>query len=217
MYSVHQRPITGHLNKNCQLRQLQLPLKRARHPRALSLNICAMSDNNLRDWWTEFDRKANVSANLKDWTSDIDSQFGITRRFKILLQDAPILWRRTRAFLDTPVGGAVGIALLILSVYSGLVGFLFRIFNILFLLALVLPVLFAPYINKKIEELQVEYAKQQREQQLRQQFGPFYDMFKGRAGGAAAGGRQQQRKSGGGGRKKDGDDVIDVSYETLDD
>jgi hypothetical protein len=182
-----------------------------------------MSDNNLREWWTEFDRKANVSsklttasAKLKDWTSDIDSKFGITRRFKIFLQDAPIIWRRTRSFLDTPVGGAVGIALLIFSVYSGLVGFLFRIFNILFLLALVLPILFAPYISKKMEELQVEYAKQQREQQLRQQFGPFYNMFKG--GGAAGGGRQQQNSGGGGGgRKKDGDDVIDVSYETLDD
>ena len=217
MYSVHQRPkLTGHLNNKRQLRQLQLPLKGARHPRTLTLDTCAMSDNNLRDWWTEFDRKANVSAKLKDWTSDIDSQFGITRRFKIFLQDAPILWRRTRAFLDTPVGGAVGIALLIFSVYSGLVGFLFRIFNILFLLALVLPILLAPYISKKMEELQVEYAKQQREQQLRQQFGPFYDMFKG--GGAAAGGRQQQKSGGRGvGRKKDGDDVIDVSYETLDD
>lgn len=168
------------------------------------------ASTKLQDGWKNIDKEYDVSRRaqsatkkVKEGLEDIDYKFGIRRRVSILAQDAPRYGTKLKVFLETPVGGAVGIVVLLYLISSGI---LFRVLNIAFLFMWIAPLFLGPIINKKIRQMQEEAAQAQEEEYRRQQ-NPFYDFMNSNIGS-----RQKNPSS----KRNEGGPIIDVSYETVD-
>ena len=141
---------------------------------------------------------------------DVDQRFQVKRRVRGAVAEVPQAARSLKAFSRTPAG-QVGSFVLFFYIFSS--GAWIHIVNLSFTLMLFLPLVASLAFNKMAKQAAERVEQNDRWAQPGQEAGAY--------GGAppfgnAAGFRQQQQQYQQGGAAGSGD-VIDISYETIDD
>jgi len=175
-----------------------------------------------RQAWRDVDGEARarlVRARAAEAWRDADQRWNLSLRSRELVEDArvrlPPLWRRLRAWLDTPVGGAAGVVALLLALSSGL---LLPLLSWAYVLVFFVgPVVVGPWLARRLEEEAREAADAERRR--RDPLGAAWaDLTgRGRGRGGRGGGGGGGGGGGRGGRGRGGEDpggvVIDVEVD----
>jgi hypothetical protein len=167
---------------------------------------------------------AEAARKVNEAAEDADSKFQFRRKGRILWSDlkrsAPVWGRRIRDFFETPLGAVTFLFLFLISVFTGAFWVILRVLFGLMWLGILCGPLIINYMQVKAAQEQQEQYRQYMAEQRRRQQNPFYgtpfeDLFD-------RGPKDPTQRPGrfGGGRSTpvtSTDDVIDVSFERLED
>lgn len=144
----------------------------------------------------------------------IDNKYGITTKVKNSVDELrrryPDLKRKFDKFASTPTGKALGIALFVWGVFSGVY---FKLLYVMFLISLFSP-LFLPYLQQFV--LEQQQKEQERNTGAFNTRNSWFDRFTQDRGGPG-GSNQRNKNNGRGGGGRDDDIVIDAEFKSIDD
>lgn len=171
-------------------------------------------------------KAAEAARTVNEAAEELDSKFQFRSRTRNAFTDAkrmaPRVMRQIGDFFSTPMGAVTFMFLFLVSVFTGAFWVILRFLLSFMWLGILLGPMLINYLNARaMAEQKEQYREYMREQQARQQnplYGtPFEDMFSGFGGKGSKGGNPSASRRSRGRTAMDSQDVIDVSFEHIDD